>query len=505
MASKKVNIDISTKADTAGAKQAAGAMDGLAASTAKAGAATSSAAKGGIKVGQAMQAAGYQVQDFAVQVGAGTSALTAFAQNAPQFLSIFGPGGAIAGALVAVGAIAAKVFTDMGDDAVSASERAEQLADAIEKIGENAAKSVSEDIDFGREKIEQAKTAANLLAQEIRNYSESQISYNKTILDSLSKLAEAERIIRDLKGESISKVKDLAAEEKRAAEERAASVALQIQAENNKLASAEANVSIQKAAVDEAKKQKEEAQADLDVQRQKIEALRNQMALLKSQAKETQSMAGATGILPGAIISTPRPGATQAAIAAQKQLEDPALKTQLSVLEGRIKSLEESLDRTGKLSEALVSESEKLKAVESEFRQTQVDVSTAISSIEATAATEDLSARAKSAEEKAKAFATEVESMISGIEPVTQQQATALETLKQNLSDNQIKVNEIAETSSALATLSPLIRQSITENKTSVMELISIMNNFANSNASIRRDIENLKALINIRKLWPAN
>lgn len=51
-----------------------------------------------------LQQAGYQVQDFAVQVAGGTSALKAFGQQAPQLLGIFGPAGAIIGAIVAVGA-----------------------------------------------------------------------------------------------------------------------------------------------------------------------------------------------------------------------------------------------------------------------------------------------------------------------------------------------------------------------------------------------------------------
>lgn len=45
--------------------------------------------------------ASVQMQDFAVQVGAGTSALTAFSQNAPQFLSFLGPKAALIGAFIA--------------------------------------------------------------------------------------------------------------------------------------------------------------------------------------------------------------------------------------------------------------------------------------------------------------------------------------------------------------------------------------------------------------------
>jgi hypothetical protein len=50
----------------------------------------------------ALQQAGYQVGDFAVQLANGTNGLQAFGQQAPQLLQIFGPAGAVIGAVVAV-------------------------------------------------------------------------------------------------------------------------------------------------------------------------------------------------------------------------------------------------------------------------------------------------------------------------------------------------------------------------------------------------------------------
>lgn len=49
-----------------------------------------------------LQQAGYQVGDFFVQIQSGTNALVAFGQQASQMLGIFGAGGAIAGAGVAI-------------------------------------------------------------------------------------------------------------------------------------------------------------------------------------------------------------------------------------------------------------------------------------------------------------------------------------------------------------------------------------------------------------------
>jgi len=50
----------------------------------------------------ALQQAGYQIGDFAVQIANGTSKMQAFGQQAPQMLQIFGPIGAIVGAGVAI-------------------------------------------------------------------------------------------------------------------------------------------------------------------------------------------------------------------------------------------------------------------------------------------------------------------------------------------------------------------------------------------------------------------
>lgn len=57
-----------------------------------------------------IQSAGYQLQDFAVQVQGGTSAMTALSQQGSQFLGAFGPGGAIAGAILTVGVLVMKLL-----------------------------------------------------------------------------------------------------------------------------------------------------------------------------------------------------------------------------------------------------------------------------------------------------------------------------------------------------------------------------------------------------------
>lgn len=71
---------------------------------------TSEVANGFRDMTPRIQSAGYQLQDFAVQVQGGTSAMTALSQQGSQFLGAFGPAGAIAGAILTVGILAAKLL-----------------------------------------------------------------------------------------------------------------------------------------------------------------------------------------------------------------------------------------------------------------------------------------------------------------------------------------------------------------------------------------------------------
>lgn len=96
----------------------------------------------------ALQQAGYQVGDFAVQIGGGQNAMQAFAQQGSQLAGIFGPMGAVIGAAIAIfGGIAA------------ASQRASKAAD------ETTESIVSLSSAFSKlERIDAIKAAENLSA-----------------------------------------------------------------------------------------------------------------------------------------------------------------------------------------------------------------------------------------------------------------------------------------------------------------------------------------------------
>lgn len=99
--------------------------------------ASGKAAGGTSKLGQVVGQAGFQLQDFVVQVGSGQNALVALAQQGSQLLGVFGGFGAVAGAGLAILAVAANMA-----------------------IGKTAAEKLSEELDRQQSEFEAAAKRA---------------------------------------------------------------------------------------------------------------------------------------------------------------------------------------------------------------------------------------------------------------------------------------------------------------------------------------------------------
>lgn len=93
--------------------------------------ATSKVMSSGLK--GSVQQAGYQIQDFIVQVLGGQSALVAFSQQGSQLAGAFGPGGAIVGALIALGTVVAGTLISSLNGGKSAMDA---LKDAAERMND---------------------------------------------------------------------------------------------------------------------------------------------------------------------------------------------------------------------------------------------------------------------------------------------------------------------------------------------------------------------------------
>lgn len=80
----------------------------------------------------------FQLQDVAVQLQSGSNPLTVLIQQGTQIASVFGPGGAIVGAVGAGLGLIAGYFLSAGDDAETATEDTYAFRDALSFLGDTA-------------------------------------------------------------------------------------------------------------------------------------------------------------------------------------------------------------------------------------------------------------------------------------------------------------------------------------------------------------------------------
>ena len=167
--------------ETKGAKEAATELDHLAKSGEKAEKKTKGVGKG---AGQtvapfkamrgATQQASFQLQDIAVQAQSGTDAFIIIGQQGPQLASIFGPGGAVFGAVIAFGALLGGLLVSQmgstGDAFKRLEEDMEGLEDKFDDLTEaqkeyvrlKAAKTTEENISAFRELQKELNTLKSL-------------------------------------------------------------------------------------------------------------------------------------------------------------------------------------------------------------------------------------------------------------------------------------------------------------------------------------------------------
>ena len=122
----------------------------------------------------ALQNVGFQVQDFAVQVGGGTSATQALAQQLPQLLSGLGLFGMLAGTAAAVLIPLGAVIFNMGEKAETTTKKIETLVSAIGTL--KAANEVYSTDGIQRliDKYGEANAAVLLLVERQQNLAETE-------------------------------------------------------------------------------------------------------------------------------------------------------------------------------------------------------------------------------------------------------------------------------------------------------------------------------------------
>jgi hypothetical protein len=113
--------------------------------------------------GNVIGQAGFQVQDFATQVQMGQNAVTAFGVQFAQFAGLFGTGGAVAGAVVVAGTLAANMLS-IGENAAEAERRIQVAFDAIKADSEGVRDVIKEIGDLYKTAADRAQDLARAQA-----------------------------------------------------------------------------------------------------------------------------------------------------------------------------------------------------------------------------------------------------------------------------------------------------------------------------------------------------
>lgn len=131
-------VKLGIQVDSSDAVVASDNLDDLSRSAKRADKATDKLGKSAAKTAprfklqkNAMQQAGFQVQDFVVQVSAGQSAMVAFGQQGSQLAGVLGPGGAVFGAVIAIGAAIGGILVNSIGITVDAFDRFEEKIEAV--------------------------------------------------------------------------------------------------------------------------------------------------------------------------------------------------------------------------------------------------------------------------------------------------------------------------------------------------------------------------------------
>jgi hypothetical protein len=115
-----------------------------------------------------LQQGGYQLQDFVVQIQSGTSFFTAFSQQGSQFASIFGPKGAVIGAVIALGSAIGGIAARSLMASKSTKDFGEQLKETSSVMEEYISLASKSDQVFAS-LFESSKSALNQTSQAAKD------------------------------------------------------------------------------------------------------------------------------------------------------------------------------------------------------------------------------------------------------------------------------------------------------------------------------------------------
>jgi len=469
MAGKQVNIDIKTKADTSGADKASDSIKGIGkASTAS----QKEAEKASNRMAYSIGNVANQAQDVAVQFESGTSALRIFTQQAPQIASAFGPYGAIGGALLALGVVALKTFSDIGGHIKTAEERATELADAISGVIDIAKDLSKAEIDFALSSIKASTEQANLLAIAFDNSEKSAANFATKSLANFEKVRLALVELAKLNGKQVDSVDEVKAKESAASAARLNQANLDIEAQNKRAESANQTVQLAGQELQSVAQLSSRKQSELGLEEEKLNKLRQQKAEIEAQSKLLDELEG-NALKSGDLVGFGVQKFLNRDSRAQIQQRQEGVQGNIQISESRIAELEKAIQQGGTITNAVIAAAQKL--TEATIKQNDVlnSVSTEIQSIQQSFNAEEIKAKIDTAKEESKAVATDINKFIDELKPTNETQKAAVAGLQGTVGDLNIQANETLATAAGLNALARSLPAAETAKQATINELLA--------------------------------
>jgi Prophage tail length tape measure protein len=463
MAAKNVDIRINTTADTQGAKQATVAMQGLNTATKQATTTANAATVSTGKLGQKAGAVGLQIQDVAVQAQAGTSAITILAQQGSQIAGIFGPGGA----LVAVGAVAAKVFYDM---AVSAAVSGEAMEDMSGKLKDAFGSQAKKLIDAFNESLEVNANRTDVLRNaeqslfEVRNLRE---ETDAKLIKSQLALDEAAIKYLATTGQLVDEESALLAVRNQAAAE-----------ESQALIDASlAQVENERRKYDIINQSKQDVDDDVRRAQEKLAELENQQSELRALANISKEDDSAR-----VRIGTEKDGF--------KSVKTQALQGQIDGIQKQIENVYKVIEGAPlRIEEITTQAMSQAAAVDVAIAQSKAEIDRIQTEYDLAGKAQTLNIAAQSITQDAAAITKE----IATIEAITPVQQEAKAAIQKAAADGVITAQEQVEIGRNLSVLLAGMKTGQTEQLKTVRDLILLNNDMAIKMGAMNKEIDGLR------------
>ena len=424
--------------------------------------------KAGRGQGIQIQQAGFQVADFATQVGAGTSAVQALGQQLPQLLGAFGPWGAVIGAATAILFPLGRALADIAGQSEKTKESADLAKSMIEQFGAAAKKAADEDVQKLVDKLKnQNDRLDSIQASELASIeTKRQVAANQAEIATSYLDAEAAAL------KYLQQTGQLINTEGRL---------LEIEKERIKIAN-EQKIAAENTKVESAKKQYADAIADRN-------EVQNDIVTLQKQAQElAASMRYPTADLTRSQQADKNLGLKEPSAQTSKlQADLDVMKSQLDTYYNSIDTLNQSIPT---LSIAIDNAGMNLDRTKTSVESNIEKLNTQADLAETTAAL--IQATAKQTEE-----VTKIKDLASSFDAITPVQQEAKARIEQAVSDGNITATDQRKIAGDLQTLLATLNAGQSSNRQQLLDLIAINNTLITYQQQSNAEINKLKARVN--------